>query len=275
MILELLDAEKLSLIINSPNVKDFKKNLMGTPYEKMIDTLPTDARAIDYERVFQALFLERLERIIKVSPEDYNSYLNIYYLLKMETINLKRILREKRRKVSRKNIQETLIPIPPQRIDSFETLLEADNVEEVVNLLKKFIYYPLSNRLEEYKKTDNLKILTVELDKIYFDALEETIAKTSSINQNLLNNLMNLEISANEHIATHESGNARVDLQRDVIELLDKARKTDPNGLPYILWSIKMFEEEEIELTRSAFLIVEGTKPEQFIQFFPALNKSL
>ncbi len=274
MVQELLDIGKLSLIINSQNVEEFNENLMGTPYGKRIDTLPTDARAIDYERVFQALFLERLERILKVSPEDYISYLNIYYLLRMEIINLKRILRGKYTKLSRERIQETLLPIPPQRIESIEALLDADNVEEMVNLMKKSIYYyPLSNRLEDFKKTDNLGILTVELDNIYLDTLKETIAKTSSINQNLLNTLMNLEVNANTHIANIESDIARVNLQRNIIELLDKAIRTDSMGLPYVFWSLKMFEEEEIEMTRSAYLIIEGINPKQFHQFFSILNK--
>ena len=195
MVTELLDQQKMLSLANSPSEEALIEELRGTPYRYSIENLDLGASAIDYEKAFYNVFLERLNKVVKVSPQGFESILMTYFPVRLEIINIKRILRGKYAGQSREEIERILLPVAPYSIRNIDDLLKADDVEGVVNALRGTIYATLSDFLPFFREQGSLWALEVELNYIYFDAIEAAISKAISKYRDLLIKLVEVDQS--------------------------------------------------------------------------------
>ena len=191
---ELLSREELLEIAKARDEADFRDRMLATPYRLVMEELPPDARAIDYEGAIYTLLMNRVERVIKVAPEDFKAYLRVYFPLKFEIFNLKRILRGKHAGRDIAEIRDSLLPLSPLEISDYKSLLEAEDVEGVVEALRGTIYTPLYERLELYREHYALWVLEAELLHIFAEELERAAESSPRRFRELLRSITSIRV---------------------------------------------------------------------------------
>lgn len=191
-IADLLTEEQMKDLAEANGLDGYLAKLGTTPYGRI--TIEDDNRPdIALERVFYQKFIERIELIVKLTPEKMGDYLMSYYQMRFEVVNLKRILRGKFSDASEEEIKLSLIPISPYRVRNFEELIKAESLEHVVELLKDTPYGLISNRLALYKELDALWPLELMLNYINASAILKGVKQLSPKNRLIIKKLVQLE----------------------------------------------------------------------------------
>jgi len=162
---DLLDKDQMGELAEAVDVDDFLIKLEKSPYG-MVEVKRDDKLALNLEKVFIQKFIERIESIVNIIPTKMGDFLKAYFNLRFEVLNLKRILRGKFTNSTDEQIRESLIPISPYKVDSYDLLLESDSLEDAVAMLKGTQYDSLVEKLELYREYDALWPLELALNYI-------------------------------------------------------------------------------------------------------------
>lgn len=190
---DLLSGETLRNLALSKSLAEFRQETLETPYRELVQGMPNEAEASDYEKLFYTLFMERLEHVIHIAPSEASQFLVAYFLIRFEILNLKRILRGKYSRQSTDEIALTMLPLAPLYLPSIGRLLEANDVEDVVRQLEPTAYGSLVDRLEDFKRFQALWPLELELDRIDMQRVQESVGGVSSHFRKLLISLVEME----------------------------------------------------------------------------------
>jgi vacuolar-type H+-ATPase subunit C/Vma6 len=192
---DLLDQQRLLSLAKSPSEKAFTEELKGTLYGDSVEGLSPEASAVDYEKAFYTVFLQRVDRVVKMAPKGFEPFLTTYFPVRLEITNIKRILRGKYAGQPEEEMEKILLPVSPQGVKDFNGLLKADGVEGVVNTLSGTMYASLLSRLPIFKELGSLWALEVELNYVYFDAISGAIGRAISKYRDFLIRLVEVEQS--------------------------------------------------------------------------------
>jgi vacuolar-type H+-ATPase subunit C/Vma6 len=190
---ELLAPEVMKTLVLTKDMKEFLERLSQTTYRDDIGEGRKSLKATELERIFNQSFMNRLERIIRVCPEDLSEFLRTYYYMRLEIDNLKRILRGKFSKLPIDRVKEFLVPIEPYRSVAFEELLTAEKLEDLIDLLRGTPYAPLEESLVLCQEYDALWPMEVELNYIYVEAVQGVLSKIPPIDRSSVGRMVELE----------------------------------------------------------------------------------
>lgn len=72
---DLLSGETLRNLALSKSLAEFRQETLETPYRELVQGMPNEAEASDYEKLFYTLFMERLEHVIHIAPSEASQFL--------------------------------------------------------------------------------------------------------------------------------------------------------------------------------------------------------
>lgn len=206
-IADLLTQEQMQTLADTRDVDDFLTKLEDTPYGSV--TLDDESRPdIAMERVFYRKFIERIEKIVELTPRKIGEFLMGYYQMRFEVVNLKRILRGKFSDASEDEIRLSLIPISAYQVASYEDLVKADSLESVVEMLRGTPYAKVSEQMPLYEEHDALWPLELMLNYLNASAILEAVKKLPTRDRRIVRKLVELETDIeNVLIAIKQRGN--------------------------------------------------------------------
>jgi len=206
-IADLLTREQMQTLADTRDVDDFLTKLEDTPYGSV--TLDDESRPdIAMERVFYRKFIERIEKIVELTPKKIGEFLMGYYQMRFEVVNLKRILRGKFSDASEDEIRLSLIPISAYQVASYEDLVKADSLESVVEMLRGTPYAKVSEQMPLYEEHDALWPLELMLNYLNASAILEAVKKLPTRDRRIVRKLVELETDIeNVLIAIKQRGN--------------------------------------------------------------------
>jgi V/A-type H+-transporting ATPase subunit C len=263
-IADLLTEEQMRELSEAPNIQSFLDALKDTPYGE-VNIEYNDKIAINLERIFTDKFIERIKGIIKITPTRMGEFLEAYFNLRFETTNLKRILRGKFTEASSEEIVDSLVPIEPYMVNDYAELIEAKNMEDVVNMLKNTPYDLLVEKLRLCKEYDALWPLELGLNYVYASRILKLVQTLPSKDQRIVNSLVKLEADVeNVLIAIKRRGKGKVDMTEvfpvtynistsqleNIIETDDLNSAIDDLGEPYTT-VLKPIQTGDIALIRA------------------------
>jgi len=166
LIADLLTPEQIRVLAEAESVEAFIERLSETPYGSVSVEADGDV-SIALEKVFYRKFIERMARVVDIAPRNISDFLQTYYYMRFEVLNLKRILRGKFSGIPIPQIVDSLIPIEPYLVEDFIALAEAETLEETVERLEGTAYSALSASIELCKQYDACWPLELGLNHIY------------------------------------------------------------------------------------------------------------
>ncbi|MEN6330307.1 MAG: V-type ATP synthase subunit C [Methanobacteriaceae archaeon] len=173
--------KQFSEIIESGNIEEVKNYLRGYPdYAKYIDQYPLE-KALDIQ------LAENYDLVARISPE--NSRDSFKFLLKKWDIrNLKSIIIAKEVGLSPEETLDLVVPFG-ELTDKLDTLIDADNINEVLSAVEGTEYTPiLEDAIPLYQETGMLLPLESSLDKYLLENLLRTVATPEDDNTSYLKN---------------------------------------------------------------------------------------
>lgn len=175
----LFTEKQFSEIVESDNLEEVKNYLRGAPdYAKYIDQYPL-------EKVLDTQLAETYDLMARISPD--NSKEAFEFLLKKWDIkNIKSIIVAKEAGLSREETLNLVVPFG-ELTDKLDTLLDSDNVEEILNALDGTDYAPiLEDAVPLYKETGILLPIEASLDNYLLSNLLRTVATPEDDNRAFL-----------------------------------------------------------------------------------------
>ena len=177
----LFTEKEFSEIVEAENIEEIKNYLRGVPdYAKYIDQYPL-------EKALDSQLAESYDLIARITPDNSKEVFN-FLLKKWDIRNIKSIIIAKQADL---NLDETLNLIVPfgALSDKLDSLIEADNVTEVINGLEGTEYPKiLEDVISTYNETGLLLPLESALDKYLLENLLRSAATPEDDNTSLLHN---------------------------------------------------------------------------------------
>jgi len=249
---DLLTAEQIRALAESESLTAFIERLSETPYGRISVEAGGDV-SIAMEKVFYRKFIERMAKIVDAAPRNIAEFLQAYYYMRFEVLNLKRILRGKFSGMLIPQILDSLIPMEPYHVKSFEQLAEVETLEATVERLGGTPYSALTASMELYKKIEELWPLELALNHIYATTILRSVEGLSYWDRTLVRWIVEFETdienllvavkqrSASERIleahrldelfpVTYHVG---IDKIREVVEARDLKPVISEIGFPY------------------------------------------
>jgi V/A-type H+/Na+-transporting ATPase subunit C len=177
----LFGEKEISEIVESQNVEEFKNYLRGTPdYAKYIDMYPL-------EKALDSQLAETYDLIARITPDNSKEIFR-FLLKKWDIKNIKSIIIAKEAGLSQAETLDMIVPFG-MLTDKLDSLIEADNVTEVVNALEGTEYPKiLEDAIPIYKETGLLLPLEDAMDKYILKNLLRASATPEDDNTSLLHN---------------------------------------------------------------------------------------
>jgi vacuolar-type H+-ATPase subunit C/Vma6 len=166
----LLKQEQFLRMLTWENVSAIYDLLLKTDYSEELALVSPDAfDPSQMERVFYQKLSQRLYFLLEISDGKIRTALESYSR-KIEIENLRRITRALH---SKEKISEgQLIPIPRKyQSINFATLIQAQSVREMVDLLRETVYRDLTNALPTYEKYANPLVIEAQASRICYELL--------------------------------------------------------------------------------------------------------
>ncbi|MFH0849436.1 MAG: V-type ATPase subunit [Candidatus Bathyarchaeota archaeon] len=230
-IADLLDQEQVRRLAEAPDILEFLTRLKETPYGE-VQVQMDDKLSISLEKVFIQKFTERIESIVKITPTKMGEFLRAYFDLRFEVVNLKRILRGKFTESPEEEIRDSLIPITPYLIDSYDGLIRADSLEDAVVLLEGTPYGELVEKLDIYREQDALWPLELTLNHIYAKRTMSLGKGLPKKNQHIVDSLAKFETDV-ENILVALKRRGRKDV--DLVEIFPVTYNVDQETLQNVI----------------------------------------
>ena len=176
----LLSEDKLKMLTEHRNLKEFVSDLREIALQEKIDKLQPPITSRKLEKLFREDQVESYCKMVQSVPDTVFQFLKIY-IQKFEYENLKTIL--KAVNVGLTN-EETLnrILLPAEDFlgnhDLFERITAAIDVKAVVGMMQETVYTEVLNAaLRRYEETKSLQFFDVLLDKMYYENFTEAFKK--------------------------------------------------------------------------------------------------
>ena len=177
----LFGEKEISEIVESQNVDELKNYLRGTPdYAKYIDMYPL-------EKALDSQLAETYDLIARITPDNSKEIFR-FLLKKWDIKNIKSIIIAKEAGLSQAETLDMIVPFG-ELTDKLDSLIEADNVTEVVNALEGTEYPKiLEDAVPIYNETGLLLPLEDAMDKYILKNLLRASATPEDDNTSLLHN---------------------------------------------------------------------------------------
>jgi V/A-type H+/Na+-transporting ATPase subunit C len=175
----IFDEKQFQEIIEAENIEEVKNYLRGYPdYAKYIDQYPLE-KALDTQ------LAENYDLVARITPE--NSREAFKFLLKKWDIrNIKSIIIAKESGLKAEETLDLLVPYG-DLTDKLDSLVDADDVTEVLNALEGTEYAPLlEDAIPKYQETGMLLPLEASLDKYLLKNLLRTVTTPEDDNTSYL-----------------------------------------------------------------------------------------
>ena len=174
----LLKKQDFIRLLRTQNIAGMIELLLSSDYSTELSRVQTtELNALRLEKMFYEKLSQRWYSLLRISSGRLKELLETN-AERLEIENLKRIIRAVHGKADISN--EQLISIPRQYQEvNFSALLAANEMTEVVQLLKESPYKNVGERLVEYETYGNPVLLEAQLDNIYYDDVWAKTSKTS------------------------------------------------------------------------------------------------
>ena len=166
------------------------------------------------EKVFYQKFIERMMGIVDLAPTNIGDFLQSYYYLRFEAINLKRIIRGKFSGLPTSTIIESLIPITPYRVESYEEIVGAETFQDAVRQLEGTQYEPLVSSLELSEKYDALWPVEITLNYLSARVIFKSLERLPQSDRGLVRRIVQAEADVENFLvaakqrSSHESAHS-------------------------------------------------------------------
>ncbi|WP_048191517.1 V-type ATP synthase subunit C [Methanobacterium sp. SMA-27] len=177
----LFTEKEFSEIVESQNIEEVKNYLRSVPdYAKYIDQYPLE-KALDTQ------LAETYDLIARITPDNSKEVFQ-FLLKKWDIRNIKSIIIAKEAGLSSEETLNLIVPFGALT-DKLDSLIEADNVTEVLNALEGTEYPKiLEDAIPIYNETGLLLPLEASLDKYLLKNLLRASATPEDDNTSLLHN---------------------------------------------------------------------------------------
>ncbi len=230
-IADLLNKNQIRELAEAANIEEFLLKLRNTPYGEV--TVEMDNKlALNLEKIFIQKFIERIESIVTITPTKMGDFLRAYFDLRFEVLNLKRILRGKFTESTEEQIKESLIPIAPHLIESYDSIIEAQNLEGAVKLLEGTPYGALIEKLDLYHEYDALWPLELALNYIHASNTLNLAKDLPKKNKHIVDSLAKFDTDVeNILVALKRRGKTGLDLK----EIFPVTYYVEPKDLELVI----------------------------------------
>jgi len=175
----IFNEKQFQEIIEAGNIEELKNYLRGFPdYAKYIDQYPLE-KALDTQ------LAENYDLVARITPDNSKDAFR-FLLKKWDIRNIKSIIIAKEAGL---NAEETLDLVVPygDLTDKLDALVDADDINEILNTLEGTEYAPiLEDAIPSYKETGILLPLEASLDKYLLKNLLRTVSTPEDDNTSYL-----------------------------------------------------------------------------------------
>jgi vacuolar-type H+-ATPase subunit C/Vma6 len=170
----LLKTDDFLRILRAKNIVEIFDLMINSEYSAELRKTPMkELDAYSLEKAFYLKLSERFSFLLQITNGKIREVLEDYYKI-IEIENLKRTIRALHGKERIK--EDQLIPIPRRyQTVNFQALLKSQTVREIVELLKETPYRDLADKVYLYEKYNNLLVLEMQAEKIYYEILWEKL----------------------------------------------------------------------------------------------------
>jgi len=208
MMADLLTPERMRALAERESLEGFVEQLANTPYGRISIEAEGDL-SIALEKVFYQKFIERMMAIVDLAPTKIGDFLQSYYYLRFEVINLKRIIRGKFSGLPTTQIVESLIPIVPYSVGSYENLASKETFAEAIRLLDGTPYASLVGRLELSDKYDAIWPIEIALNHLYASAVFKSLEELPQADRGLVKRIVQAEADVENFLVAAKQRSAR------------------------------------------------------------------
>lgn len=165
----LFTEKQFTEILESQNIEEVKNYLRGLPeYAKYVDQFPL-------EKALDAQLAETYDLVARIAPGNSKDAFK-FLLKKWDIRNIKSIIIAKEAGL---NLEETMDLVVPfgELSDKLNALIDADNIDEILNSLEGTDYAPiLEDSIPMYKETGILSPIEASMDKYLLENLLKSTA---------------------------------------------------------------------------------------------------
>jgi len=224
----LLRREFILEIASTQSLQQLVERLAATEYGEKLKTAKT---LMEMEDAITEVFLNRLRSLLKVAGESGGADFLKSYLRKYEVQNIIWILRMRLGKVSKEEVSKFLIPIEEIGEIKIEDILEAEDLTQALEIIKRSEVYKLPGTV------NSLLELEAELWKNYYLTIFEKTSRIPIGDRIKIRKLLGLEVELINLRTCILSAIKRLD--RDMAErmLIENPAGTSRTKLRYILKS--------------------------------------
>ncbi len=205
---DLLTPVQMHVLAEQESLEEFIEYLAGTPYGRISVDTESDA-SLALEKVFYRKFIERMMSIVDLAPANIGDFLQSYYYQRFEVVNLKRIIRGKYSGIPVSQIMESLIPITPYRVKSYEDLVEAEDFQDSVRRLEGTPYASLVASLELSEKYDALWPVEIALSHLNASAVFKSLERLPQRDRGLVRRIVQAEADVENFLVAAKQRGAR------------------------------------------------------------------
>jgi len=196
----LLTPSDMRRLAEAGDIEGFLRLLSHTPYGEIALEEGVDP-SISLERALNYKLLGRVEEVLRAAPGRMGAFLEVFTLMRLEVINLKRILRGRFTGLPPSSIMASLIPMQPYGVADYGELAEAGDVVEVVSRLRGTPYEALEEVLDLLRLFDALWPLELRLSHLYFSEVSREAEVLPSVARSLARRLIGVEVDVENLLA--------------------------------------------------------------------------
>ncbi|NYB51502.1 MAG: V-type ATP synthase subunit C [Methanobacteriaceae archaeon] len=177
----IFNEKQLQEIIEAGSIEEVKNYLRGFPdYAKYIDQYPLE-KALDTQ------LAESYDLVARITPENSRDAFK-FLLKKWDIRNIKSIIIAKEAGLTTEETLDLVVPYG-DLTDKLDALVDADNINEVLNALEGTEYAPLlENAIPTYQETGLLLPLEASLDNYLLTKLLKSVSTPEDDNTSYLKN---------------------------------------------------------------------------------------
>jgi vacuolar-type H+-ATPase subunit C/Vma6 len=194
LIADLMTPEQMGELAKQRTIADFTENLAETIYGTIAVEEGEDP-SIALEKEFYRKFIERMTKIVDIAPTKMGKFLQAYYYLRFEVLNLKRILRGKFSELPVEEIKGYLVPMEPYQAPDYEKLVEAESFEKTVTMLRGTPYSGVETSLQFVKEYDALWPMEQALNHLYAITVLRSLDSLSQGDRTLVRSILRFEVN--------------------------------------------------------------------------------
>lgn len=173
----LIDPPTMKALVKAEDIEKLVEILLKTDYREEIRLVPLkEITGFALERLFNEKLIKRCYFIADIAPRGPGEFLRAYFR-RFEIQNIKRILRGKISRIHADQIRSELLPVERYSHVSFQALLKAEDIEQIMALLGETVYAAVVESLALYKKYKSLLPVEAHLERIYFEEVWKSLGK--------------------------------------------------------------------------------------------------